>query len=205
MENLRFIQVYLVAISMLAVILIKIYSDKENDSFVNRLYVAIVWITIAILFIEAVGWLFDGVPGLSAFYVVMISDAILLVLILVPGILWMIYADYHIYSDLTRSRTLAALSAVILFYIMILSFSAPFNHLLFYIDQSNYYHRGPWHWQSQICYYSFFIYVFIIINLNWKRVSRQILLPLLFFAIPPLIGTILQMAFLRFVAGLEWG
>ena len=195
MENIRYIQVYFVSICMLLVLVGKIYADQENDTFINRIYLSIVWITIGILVIEATAWLFDGVPGRFAYYIVIISDAILLALILVPGMLWMIYADYHVYTSMKRVQTLACLSAILMLYFVVLSFSAPFNHLLFYIDELNQYHRGSWYWQSEIMYFSFFIYVFVILWLNRKEVPRQTLIPLFFFAVPPFVGTIFQMLF----------
>ena len=195
MENLRFLQVYLVSISMLLVILIKIYMDKENDSFVNNIYVAILWITIGVLIVEAIGWLYDGEPGALAHWIVTVSDALLLVLILVPGMLWMIYADFQIYSSYRRVKVIAGIAAVLLSYFMALSFSAPFNQLLFYIDESNVYHHGRWYWQIQVLYYFFFVYAFLIILVNRKHIPRQIVAPLLFFAIPPFVGTVLQMMF----------
>jgi hypothetical protein len=79
MENIRYIQVYFISIAMLLVLVGKIYADKEYDTFVDRIYLAIVWITIAVLSIEAIGWLFDGVAGEIARFVVTVSDAILLI------------------------------------------------------------------------------------------------------------------------------
>jgi diguanylate cyclase (GGDEF)-like protein len=195
MENIRYIQVYFVSIGMLLVLVGKIYIDKEYDTFLDRIYLAIVCSTIAVLSVEATGWLFDGVAGQNAYYVVTISDVILLILILIPGMLWMIYVNFHIYADMQRVKLLALVCTAILFYFAFLSITAPFNHFLFYIDDSHYYHHGSWYWQLISMFYLIFIYVLIILWVNRKRISRAILLPLFFFVVPPLIGTTLQMVF----------
>lgn len=195
MVTLLHLQVYIVSVAMLLVILTKIIADKDNNSFQNKVFTILICFTICVLICEAAGWGFDGKNGVYARNMVIISDAAEVIFAFVPGILWMIYADYIIYKNINRVKKLAMLLMLPVFYFSVLSVTSPYNHLLFYIDSANKYHRGVWFWQLQIMDFIYFIYVMIILLWNRKRISREVFVPLLIFPIPPIIGTILQMLF----------
>jgi diguanylate cyclase (GGDEF) domain len=180
---------------MLIVILIKNITDKDNDSFQNKIFTMIIQFTLYVLTSEAIGWAFDGKSGMYSHIIVTLSDMIEMVLVLIPGILWMIYADYFIYNNMLRIKKITIISKIMLTYFTFLSVTAPFNKLLFYIDSANIYHRGSWYWQSQFVSFAFFIYVFIILLWSRKRISNDVFIPMMLFPVPPLIGILLQMFF----------
>lgn len=195
MEIVLRLQTYVVCISMLIVILIKNITDKDNDSFQNKIFTMIIQFTLYVLTSEAIGWAFDGKSGMYSHIIVTLSDMIEMVLVLIPGILWMIYADYFIYNNMLRIKKITIISKIMLTYFTFLSVTAPFNKLLFYIDSANIYHRGSWYWQSQFVSFAFFIYVFIILLWSRKRISNDVFIPMMLFPVPPLIGILLQMFF----------
>lgn len=195
MDTMLRMQSYAICISMLLVVLIRMITEKDNDSPQNRIFTGIICFTLSILVVEAAGWVFDGMPGEYARIMVTAVDALEQVLILIPAILWMMYADYLVYSSNDRIKKIAFLSGIAFIYFIILSVSAPINHLLFYIDSANRYHRGIWYWQSQGITYLFLIYVNVILFLNHKNIARSVLIPLLLFPAVPIAGIILQMMF----------
>lgn len=197
MDNMLHLQPYIVSISMLLVILIKIIKDKDNHSFLNKVFVTIVVLTLAILIIEALMWVFDGQPGTNVRIIVIMLNTIQMILLLISGALWMMYTDYSIYNSINRIKKLAIASEIILMYFQVLSVTAPLNGLLFYIDSTNTYHRGSWYLQSQCIYILFLAYVIIILLKNRNKVSRQVFIALLIYPIPLVIGIVLQMFFLR--------
>lgn len=195
MDTLLRLQVYIVSVSMLLVILIKIIIEKDTEGLQNKIFTIAICFTLWILITEAMGWTFDGKPGMFARIIVTISDMVQMVLVLIIGTLWMIYADYFIYNSINRIKNLAITSGLVLVYFIFFSVSAPFNKLFFYIDSANRYHRGDWFWQSQCIYYMFFIYVIVILLRNRNKIPRKVFIPLLLFPVPPLIGIFLQMCF----------
>lgn len=195
LDTILRMQVYIISVSMLLVMLIKVLSEKDNGGFQKRIFTILIYFTLCGLIDEAMGWTFDGKPGVSARIIVTISNMIEMVLVLIPGILWMIYANYFIYNSINVIKKLVRLSGVVLIYFVILSVSAPFNKLLFYIDSANRYHRGNWFWQSQCIYCMFFIYLVVILYFNKKRIHYNDFIPLLLFPVPPLVGMSIQMIY----------
>lgn len=189
------LQSYAICIGMLLVVLIKTVTEKDNDGIQSKIYTAIICFTLGVLTVEAAGWVFDGNTGAYARAIVTASDALEQVLMLSPVILWVMYADYFVYSSNSRLKRIAILSGIMFIYFAILSFTAPVNHLLFYIDSANRYHRGPWFWQPQLVTYLFLIYVMIILVMNRKKIDLSLLIPMMLFPVLPIIGTLLQMLF----------
>lgn len=195
MDTVLRLQVYIICISILLIILIKAINELDNDNLPNRIFSMIICFTLCVLITEAFTWAFDGKPGVDNRNIITISNMLEQILILIPGILWMVYADYLIYNKYNRAKNLIIFSSVIFIYFSFLSVTAPFNGLLFYIDKLNRYHRGCLYCQSQCICCMFFIYVLIILFLNRKRVPRKTFIPLLLFPVPIFIGMALQVLF----------
>ena len=76
---------------------------------------------------------------------------------------------------------------------LILSFLSIFNnHLLFYIDDNNIYHRGNLFYLMAAISFFYLIYAMILIIWKQKVIRKNEFFPLLVFVIPPFIGGIIQ-------------
>lgn len=195
MEIMLHLQVYIVSISILLVLLIKIMIEKDNDTFQSKIFTMITFFTLCVLITEAAGWVFNGKPGMNNRIILTIIDTIEFILVLIPGVFWMIYVDYSIYNSIRRVKRIAIISGLLLMYFIPLAVTTPYTKLLFYIDSSNKYNRGAWFWQSECIYYMIFIYVFAILIWNRKKIPRRILIPMLLYYLPPFAGTVLQILF----------
>lgn len=193
--NMLRMQSYGICISMLLVVLIKMIIEKDNDNLQNKLFTATICFSLSILVVEAAGWVFDGEAGMYARITVIACNSLQQVLIFVPAALWAMYADYLVYSSNNRIKNIAIISGIVLIYFTFLSVSAQFNHLLFYIDSANRYHRGAWYWQSQCMVYVFLLYVVVILILNRNELARSVFIPMLLFPVMPVAGILLQMIF----------
>lgn len=193
MNTLLQLQVYIISVSMLLVILIKIIIDKDYESFPNKLFAYTICSTLCILVSEAVGWTFDGRSGMYARAIVTISDMIEIALSIIPMMLWIIYVDYIIHNRKHRAKKIAVFFIIPIVYFLVFTVTAPFNHLFFYIDSSNKYHRGIWFWQVQCIYFMFFTYAMVLLFWNRNKINRKDFVPMVIFPIPPAIGLVLQM------------
>lgn len=78
---------------------------------------------------------------------------------------------------------------------MIFTLMSPVYGLIFYIDDSNDYHRGSWFFLSIVIIYSYFLYSFALIWTQRKKVVKEEFIPLFIVGILPVIGGILQSLF----------
>ena len=78
---------------------------------------------------------------------------------------------------------------------LLLTLLSPIYRLLFYIDSSNAYHRGPYFLLSVAIIYSYFIYCFTLIWMQRKKVVKEEFIPLFNVGILPVIGGLLQAMF----------
>ena len=89
-------------------------------------------------------------------------------------------------EKISRIRQVALLIPVSVNFIA--TILSPVYGLIFSIDSSNAYHRGPLFVLSVVIIYSYFIYTFILILIHKKKVVKEELIPLLIVGILPIIG-----------------
>jgi diguanylate cyclase (GGDEF)-like protein len=93
----------------------------------------------------------------------------------------------------TRTRLFLLLTPVVLNFVITLL--SPQYGLVFSIDSANVYHRGPLFILTAVIVYSYFIYAFIMIWRQRKKILKEEFLPLMTVGILPLIGGVLQSLF----------
>ncbi len=120
-------------------------------------------------------FLFGAAPILTYFWYWMISH-------------WIISSE-----KLKRKRNLVLLFPVAVN--LIISLLSPFYGLVFHIDDSNVYNRGPLFLLSMAIVYFYFIYSFVLIYRERDTIVREEYVPLLLFGILPLIGGYIQTMF----------
>ncbi len=194
-----YLELYAVLAGIVLIILVQMLRDTEARSILQRIFIAIVWCVAVNIVAEATTWLCDGVPGEVMHYVVEISNAVSVVLLILPSLLWLCYVVYYVTRDTRQLRRLALPLVVGTGYIVVLAASAPANGLLFTVDTLNFYHRGPWFLQPPLIAYSAVAGATVFLILNAHRIPRRQLAPLLTFSIPPFLGALCQ----TFVYGLS--
>jgi diguanylate cyclase (GGDEF)-like protein len=110
----------------------------------------------------------------------------------VPMIFWLCYLDFYLHKSTQRLKE--RYYYVPLFLItLILMIMDPFTHSVFYIDQNNFYQRGPL--VPVIVYFNIIILIVtIVIALKRQRdVGRRVFIGLVIFGMIPLLGNILQL------------
>lgn len=76
------------------------------------------------------------------------------------------------------------------------------THHLFYLDENNRYHRGPLFYPYVLMCFSMFAVTFIMIIVHRKRIRPDHFLPMIFFAVPTIITSILSI--LIYGIALSW-
>lgn len=185
-------QVYIISLGILLVVALRLYKDKDKHTLPYRLFSYIIFFALLELLLDASCWI---VNGKDMRYIITVINALQYLFNPVPLIFWILYLDYQIYADMKRFKKTLLPLAVLFLYFTFFTVLTLVNGQVFYIDQSNLYHRGPWFDYVQIPYYLTFAYSILLILFNRRRLYRKRAFVLLAFAIPPVIGTVLQMSF----------
>lgn len=182
------------SISILIVIYIQSSKHADRDYLHNKLFILLIRVTFMMLFFDILGR-FDGNPG--TFYVVLNqvgNYTLFLFAPLIPSI-WLAYVHYQIYQDENRTRKLLyPLLSISAINFIVLNFSL-MDGWFYYIDSSNIYHRGPLYLVPASVPFIFIIVTSVLIFKYKSKITEKYYLPLLLFALPPLIATLFQLIF----------
>jgi diguanylate cyclase (GGDEF)-like protein len=189
-----YINIYSFIISI--IILINEFHGVERRILQDKLFKAILCLNMVLIAFDSIGWVSNLHLGPMNNSVNTIITTINYIITPLPLILWCIYTNYQVFQNKKRIRKIIftlsfpmiinALSVVI----------SPFTGLVFYFDNKNIYHRGPFFIILAATCYFYIFYSFIFVILNKKRIESYKFLPMLMFPIPILIGGILQNDFL---------
>ncbi len=178
-----------------ALLLYDIYQKREKHFLPDKIFVAILASNILLLALDALGWFLEGQSGSTEALLYMLLMSLYYIMNPVPPYLWSLYADYLVFNDEHRIRKLLLPFLIPVIIITVVTLATPYTNLMFYMDKSNIYHRGPWFPLLVIMSYSYFLYTFVIVLRNRNKIIKSYYLPLALFILPPLIGGILQAYF----------
>lgn len=192
LENNIILNLY--SVGILLIIYFHALKFFEKDSLSDKLYMAVLYITMFLLGVDSLGR-FDG--NTAAFYPVFNQIGNFLTFLLCPAIpsLWVAYVHFQVFHDERRTRQLyLPLGIINVIYTIILVLSQ-FYGWFYYIDSDNIYHRGPFFLLAPLIVASLMFAAFLIVIKNRRNLARRSLISLIFFIIPPFICLILQIAF----------
>lgn len=181
--------------SLFILIILYLNVSRSHDLYLfeQKLFVGIIFLDVTILLFDIAMWLLDGKAGYQSIY--MIVTVCYFILNPVICFVWYFYADYQIYESKKRLKKLFIPMLAPVFINVLLSILSIFNGALFYIDENNIYHRGHLFFIMAVICFAFLFYTEILIIFNRKRIPKKDFRPLLSFAVPPIIGGVLQTMF----------
>ena len=168
----------------------------------DRLYDAMINITLAGCILETITFLIDRVqfPGCRA--VSYITNGLLFMGTITVGFLWCMYVDFQQNNSPRRLRATAwfLLLPVVIVYALSLS-SMLGSGMMFSISQDNVYHRGPFATSSYVLLFFYYAYS-LYLTTRKRRCGLQIqFFPVLYFIIPCVLGTVIQGIWYGITAG----
>ena len=169
--------------SMVILVIIYIYSIKQNEKFFlqHRLYILMLQITSILLVIDIFSR-FDGNP--ETFYLEVNHLGNFLIFFLSPVIpsLWLLYAHCEIYHDESRTKRLTKPLLIVIAINGIMTVLSLFFRWFYYIDELNVYHRGPLFWVPAALTLGLILIAFILIVINRNNIEKSHYFSLVFFA-----------------------
>jgi diguanylate cyclase (GGDEF)-like protein len=178
------------------VIIIYIFSIKQNDedTLQNKLYKGMLRITILMLLVDILSR-FDGRPETIYLLFNQIGNFTIFLLGPVISSLWLLYVHDQIFKKEEKTKRLLLPILIVNGINIVFLLITQVNGWYYFIDSGNIYHRGAMFWMAAFYTDVFMIAALILTLMNRDKINRKQLFSLMFFAVPPLIGTILQIAF----------
>ena len=184
-----FINMY--SVILLAVIIFHGKKLIRMDFIQDRLFVMILYCTILQLFLDIMSR-FDGRPDTIFPFINTLGNFSVFLLNPVIPSLWIAYVHYQVFHDESRTKKLLLIMlSISSVYVVLLVLSQAYGWF-YYIDQDNIYHRGSLYWIPVVFIMGLVSVSTAIVIKNRKRLDRKNFQTLIFFVIPPVIGTILQ-------------
>ncbi len=178
-------------ISIIMAMSLFIYSNRHEK--LNAIFICLFATNTLVLLSDAVAWGVKGHTALWSFYGVRIAN--FCVYMFGYLILW-IFTEYLITFLSMKTKIPAGtrrISGGICIVAVILIIVSQFNHMFYYFDENNFYHRGDLFWLSQIWgLLVMFINTGVIIRYR-KYLQRREFFSFLFYLVLPILAMVIQM------------
>lgn len=182
------------SIILLTVIGVQTSKHAERKARQYRLYMLLLQMTVLFLIVDVIARL-DGYG--QAFYPFLNQTGNFLLFLINPSLatIWFFYAYFQLYDDTKKIK-------IPLYFILggnfinaVLLVMTQFYGWYYYIDNNNVYHRGSIFEVSLLIVLALLFVTFVLIIKNRSKLEKEMYNALLFFAVPPIIGSLLQTLF----------
>jgi hypothetical protein len=126
-----------------------------------------------ILILDSLMWMFDGQPGSAVSLTYPIVTGCYYILNPLICVLWNYYVDYYIHKSQSHLRKFAIPLMLPALINVILVIMNPFNNILFYIDENNVFHRGPYFPVLAIISFLLCVYSTVYVLFSRKRLPSR--------------------------------
>lgn len=180
------------SILLLLIIFIQVVRMSGKEQFQDRIFILIILVTIFLLIVDSMSR-FDGKPGTIYETINWIGNYLSFSLSPVLPVLWFKYVYYQIFKDKKVIKMLKYPFLILFLINIIMVQISQYTGWLYYIDENNIYYRGPYFVIPVIVVVTLIgmTYAMIIKNRN-RIINKNHTYPLLFFALPPLLGILFQ-------------
>lgn len=188
------LQLNIYSIILLIILLYNLYKKYGINNKVTKLFVSILFVTIAMLVFDGLGR-FDGLSKPHYIYFNKIGNTVSFILNPVLASLWMIFILEIVGISKKKKMILEIVMISVFLIFALLSFLSIFatnNNFFFYINEDNIYIRGKLFFLTIAYTVILVIGALLIVLFNKAKVDRRLFVSLFFFPIPPLIGVALQ-------------
>lgn len=179
---------------LLVIILVAMYSRRDNFHFSARLFQSLILVNVLMLVLEILSWHFDRRPGAVNWYLNYAFNWIFLWLspLIVP--LWASYIDFRIYGSRERLRRRLYYMHPMIVATALLVITL-FEPLVFQISPANVYARGPAIWVNLAVSYALLLYTVYMAARKRHELQSRLITAILLFAAIPAVGALVQMLF----------
>ena len=194
LSEFQLVDVHIFCIFVLLTLFIGIMVKKKGFLYSTTAILLMCAVTILILVLDFIPWLFNGKPGAEARRVILVINTIYFMLHTLSPIIWLCYIDLTLYGNIRRLRR-----RFFYLYPMIISIGLTVFSLktgfVFYIDEANVYHRGIGNYLITVMDWLILVYALLLTLRNRNKVQHRISILVLTFSFLPLAGSFLNILF----------
>ncbi|OQB52163.1 MAG: putative diguanylate cyclase YcdT [Firmicutes bacterium ADurb.Bin146] len=191
-ELALYIELNLFAFSILLVLLLFTRSKTNRLLFDQKLFITLIVSNAILLIFDTLMVVFDGMGGQGYRILLYISTFVYYIFNTLISMFWYMYIHYYIYRNKPALMKQLSYISIPFFIVCILTVLSLFGNYAFYIDSNNIYHRGRYFILITILSYLYIVFSYILLFIKRRSMKRKEFLTLLLFAIPAIIGGVIQ-------------
>ncbi|WP_112182056.1 MULTISPECIES: GGDEF domain-containing protein [Paraliobacillus] len=193
MQYLVQFQINIFAIMILMVIFLIIKMKSKVKSFGKKLLKVIIIASAVAIVIEPLTWIFDGMQFFGSFLLEYSTNFLLFMMGPILGGLMLSYVDYHVFKAPKRisKRIFYQGISIITFIVLMINI---FHPIYFEVDPvTNGFSSGDYKWIHYLVLAGLYIYMFLFVIINRKRIKFYVINIFLVFFMLPIVGMVVQL------------
>ena len=192
MANYSNVEINIFSLVMLFILFKNMFHRKESNLPDQKFFYILIISDAILLILDSLQWLVDGKTYAPMRYANIIADMFYYMLQTVPCLAWCLYVRYKYTLNLRETMRAAKLLLVPAIINAVLAVMSCFYNVYFYVDDANVYHRGNLFWVFAVIAAIYFVYALAYILKNKNKVEKEIFRSLVLFLVPPLLGGTIQ-------------
>lgn len=182
----------LLSFVVLAIIYFNVYNRQEKVFLQYKLFIDLVRSNMAMLVIDILGWIFNGLPGMGNLAANTGFNLLLYLTEPIPLMLGFLYTNFQVLRDENQIERLKKRFVLLWFANAVPAVMSLQTGWFFFVDSQNIYHRGEYYWCHVAYCASLMVYSLGFILYNRNLLERRYFHSLLLFYAPQIIGSSIQ-------------
>lgn len=196
MAEVLYFEINALALSILFVIFMSMQYRAIKYLTDKKLFLALLALNALAMVLDTITFIADGKTGTIAIGLRYALSPIGYILTTTSLLLWNLYVRFQVSrDDKNIKKILIAFVIPVIINAVLAILGCFFKGYYFYIDANNSYHREKLFIFYALLCFIYIVYPEIYIIIKRKQIAKKYFIPLVVFAIPPIIGGILQTVF----------
>lgn len=187
-----YIELNLFAFAIMMVLLLFTKSRKNKLLLDQRLFIFMAISNAILLIFDTAMVLLDGTQGQNFRTLLFASTFVYYIFNTLICLFWYLYIHYYVYRNKAALIKQLPYVSIPFFIVFILSILSLFGNFAFDIDEANVYHRGRYFFIMAFICFMYIAFAYLLLIIKRKNIKTREFLSLMLFAIPAVIGGIIQ-------------
>lgn len=197
MEYLIKFQLNIYAVLVLVILLIAILKKSRIVNLGRQLFLTTIFLCIAVIIIEPLTWIFDGMHFYGAYFLEYLTNVLLILIAPILCGLMVSYVDYYIFKDRDRLKKRFFYLTPTIFTVIMLIINI-FHPIYFYVDREFVgYHVEDFLWIQYVMIIGYYLFMILFTLKHRKKTYNYVVWIFLVFFSLPIIGMLLQLIFVN--------
>lgn len=161
----------------------------------EKIFLTMVWLTLALCVTEFLTFLVDGMMFPGARFLNRVLNTLLFAANISFAFIWTVYVDFKVYGDQGRLRRMYGWIGIPAGIMILLSLANLFTDVFFSISPENIYSRTSAVPVTYLVTYGYLIYGATLVYGRKNQARRYLFMPVMIFMVPIMIGSLFQFFF----------